>query len=549
MTCTPTSSSTSRATVRLQRLARLHESGQHRHPAGRPDRLPGKHHGVGAVVDQDDDRRIGAGEILVIAAGRSATSRPGSACSAARTAGRSRPRRARSAARWRWSAGRRRCRGSSDPSSPEPAAVGDVAAHRPMVDAVDGAQQHRARRRARRRPSGRRSGVQPRGGRVHRRPGRAVQGQHPGPRPLLPRAGPAPEGPRTGRRCPRDSGGVSIRKLSAPAPVRSAGSPRTAVLTRSPRRRSPRNCDSRTPTSPTTTPVNRAGASMSAAAAATSSTVTAASATGWSRSHDSSRPDAGEHRQRRGQPGLGGQRRGQGAEGVVAGRLDLVCGRRQQADPAELVTGLQQRRRGRRRGGVERDRSPPRSAARTPARTGRCRCNPCPPGCSRPAGRRSSRRRPDSPAGAPGSRDRPAVTAGPDSRICDCTAPGAVMREQVVADDGGRRLGQRCGRRGVGRDQPASAAPAMSIALVGLRSPTSTSVEPRGTSAAVVQPAQRGRPDRRPPVPAPACPRRPGARRTVRCCRNRCATVDGWVAEMARCSTSRSRSPSTSDLR
>ena len=86
--------------------------------------------------------------------------------------------------------------------------------------------------------------------------------------------------------------------------------------------------------SPTTTPVNRAGASIAAAAAATSSTVTAASRPGWSRSQVSSSPRPGQHGQRRRQAGLGGQRGGQRAERVVPRRFDLGGGRRQQADLA-----------------------------------------------------------------------------------------------------------------------------------------------------------------------------------------------------------------------
>ena len=143
---------------------------------------------------------------------------------------------------------------------------------------------------------------------------------------------------------------------------------------------------------------------------------------------------AGEHGQRRGQPGLGGQRRRQGAERVVAGRLHLGGGRRRQADPAELVPGLQQRGRRRRRVGVERDRDGRALRPEFQRRSGRCRCSPCPPGCSRPAGTRSSRRRPDSRAGAPGSAGSSRGTAAPGQ-----AGPGTARRRPGDGRAGRRR--------------------------------------------------------------------------------------------------------------
>ena len=132
-------------------------------------------------------------------------------------------------------------------------------------------------------------------------------------------------GPPTGRRCPRDSVGVSMVKLPAVALAPGGDGSRRdrigghAKLT-FPR---PRSCDSSTPRSPTTTPVNRAGASIDAAAARDLVDRHRGQIDRVIAQPGLVQPDPGQHRQRRGQTGLGGQRGGQGAEGVVPGRLDL----------------------------------------------------------------------------------------------------------------------------------------------------------------------------------------------------------------------------------
>ena len=198
---------------------------------------------------------------------------------------------------------------------------------------------------------------------------------------------------------------------------------------------------------------------------------------------------------------------------VVAGGVHLGGSRRRQADPAQLVPGLQQRGRRRRRVRVERDRHGRALPARIPARSGRCRCSPCPPGCSRPAGTRSSPRRRDSRSAARDSRDRPRAPRRRTCRTCDCTAPARwrASRSSPTTAGGARRARAA---RSPAASQPAQRRPAASRARAGVRSPTSTSVEPAGTHRPRVQPRTAAGPTPPRPGRRPACPRPPDDRRT-----------------------------------